>query len=284
MKCSIQCIHFFMSFPFFLCSRKYAAHCSVIASRFALPAFNHPAPIPIKREGGYERLRVGYVIIKQLISKLFNHLYFCSICTKKFFVIFMCGKLLGCRYVSSDFGNHPLSHLMGSVFGMHNRKNVEVFNVVLFDLFVFHIIFLLCLMYCYQCMQVFCYALSANDGTEWRQRIQSEAEHFVDVSAMSSDAIAKMINEDKIHILVNLNGYTKVGCNIFLLMIHKYSNFNELLHTWLYPTDFTCHSTKLTRVDEHLLQEGIEQVIKHLAGGIYPPGLVGSSVVGKRET
>lgn len=60
-------------------------------------------------------------------------------------------------------------------------------------------------------IQVFCYALSANDGTEWRQRIQSEAEHFVDVSAMSSDSIAKMINEDKIHILVNLNGYTKVG-------------------------------------------------------------------------
>lgn len=28
--------------------------------------------------------------------------------------------------MSSDFGNHPLSHLMGSVFGMHNREHVEV--------------------------------------------------------------------------------------------------------------------------------------------------------------
>lgn len=35
------------------------------------------------------------------------------------------------RYVSSDFGNHPLSHLMGSVFGMHDRANIEV---VLFPL------------------------------------------------------------------------------------------------------------------------------------------------------
>ena len=59
-------------------------------------------------------------------------------------------------------------------------------------------------------MQVFCYALSANDGSEWRLRIQSEAEHFIDVSSMSSDMIARLINEDKIHILVNLNGYTKV--------------------------------------------------------------------------
>ncbi|GAY56673.1 hypothetical protein CUMW_173700 [Citrus unshiu] len=133
-------------------SRKYASHCSIIASRFALPPFNHPVPIPIRHDGGLRRLRVGYV--------------------------------------SSDFGNHPLSHLMGSVFGMHNKENVEVF----------------------------CYALSPNDGTEWRQRTQSEAEHFVDVSTMSSDMIAKLINEDKIQILINLNGYTKGARNEIFAM------------------------------------------------------------------
>ncbi|KAK3013684.1 hypothetical protein RJ639_009167 [Escallonia herrerae] len=116
-------------------SRKYAQHCSVIASRYSLPSFNHPSPLPIKGGGRIGRLRIGYV--------------------------------------SSDFGNHPLSHLMGSVFGMHARENVEVF----------------------------CYALSPNDGTEWRLRTQTEAEHFVDVSAMSSDMIARLINEDQIHIL-----------------------------------------------------------------------------------
>ncbi|KAJ8755499.1 hypothetical protein K2173_019297 [Erythroxylum novogranatense] len=133
-------------------SRKYAAHCSLIATRYSLPAFNHPARLPIKSEGRNGRLRIGYV--------------------------------------SSDFGNHPLSHLMGSVFGMHNRENVEVF----------------------------CYALSPNDGTEWRLRIQSEAEHFVDVSSMSSDMIARLINEDKIQILVNLNGYTKGARNEIFAM------------------------------------------------------------------
>ncbi|EOY05087.1 Tetratricopeptide repeat (TPR)-like superfamily protein isoform 2 [Theobroma cacao] len=133
-------------------SCKYAAHCSVIASRYSLARFNYPAPFPVKSENGNGRLRVGYV--------------------------------------SSDFGNHPLSHLMGSVFGMHNRENVEVF----------------------------CYALSPNDGTEWRLRIQSEAEHFIDVSSMSSDIIAKMINEDKIQILVNLNGYTKGARNEIFAM------------------------------------------------------------------
>ncbi|XP_062084033.1 probable UDP-N-acetylglucosamine--peptide N-acetylglucosaminyltransferase SEC isoform X2 [Humulus lupulus] len=129
-------------------SRKYAAHCSVIASRYSLPSFNYLAALSIKSEGGSKRLRVG------------------------------------------DFGNHPLSHLMGSVFGMHDRENVEVF----------------------------CYALCANDGSEWRLRIQSEVEHIIDVSSMSSDMIARMINEDKIQILVNLNGYTKGARNEIFAM------------------------------------------------------------------
>lgn len=33
-------------------------------------------------------------------------------------------------YVSSDLGNHPLSHLMQSVFGMHDRNRFEVRLVV----------------------------------------------------------------------------------------------------------------------------------------------------------
>ncbi|XP_060180923.1 probable UDP-N-acetylglucosamine--peptide N-acetylglucosaminyltransferase SEC [Lycium barbarum] len=132
-------------------SRKYAQHCSVIAARYSLPAFTHPPPLPIKG-GVMTRLRVGYV--------------------------------------SSDFGNHPLSHLMGSVFGMHDKENVEVF----------------------------CYALSPNDGTEWRIRTQTEAEHFIDVSSLTSDVIARMINEDQIQILINLNGYTKGARNEIFAM------------------------------------------------------------------
>ncbi|KAG5614239.1 hypothetical protein H5410_014063 [Solanum commersonii] len=80
-----------------------------------------------------------------------------------------------------DFRNHSVSHLMGSVFGMHDRENVEVF----------------------------CYALRPNGGTEWGIRIQSEAEHFIDVSSLTFDATARMINEDQIQILIDLNGYIK---------------------------------------------------------------------------
>ena len=34
------------------------------------------------------------------------------------------GRRLRVAYVSSDLGNHPLSHLMGSVFGGHDRRKV----------------------------------------------------------------------------------------------------------------------------------------------------------------
>ncbi|KAI9143180.1 glycosyl transferase family 41-domain-containing protein [Paraphysoderma sedebokerense] len=89
-------------------------------------------------------------------------------------------------YVSSDFGNHPLSHLMQSIFGFHDRSR----------------------------FQVFCYALSANDGSEYRKKIEKEAEVFLDVSSWSTEDICNRINKvDGIHVLVNLNGYTKGARN-----------------------------------------------------------------------
>ncbi|XP_011262387.1 UDP-N-acetylglucosamine--peptide N-acetylglucosaminyltransferase 110 kDa subunit isoform X1 [Camponotus floridanus] len=94
-------------------------------------------------------------------------------------------------YVSSDFGNHPTSHLMQSIPGLHDRENVEIF----------------------------CYALSADDGTTFRAKIAREAEHFVDLSQIPCNGkAADRINADGIHILVNMNGYTKGARNeIFAL-------------------------------------------------------------------
>ena len=37
------------------------------------------------------------------------------------------GGRLRIGYVSSDFGNHPTSHLMQSIPGLHDRSKVEIF-------------------------------------------------------------------------------------------------------------------------------------------------------------
>lgn len=101
------------------------------------------------------------------------------------------GARLRIGYVSSDFGNHPTSHLMQSVPGMHDKENVEVF----------------------------CYSLSADDGTNFRSKIGREAEHFVDLSRVPCNGkAADRIYADGIHVLVNMNGYTKGARNeIFAL-------------------------------------------------------------------
>lgn len=92
--------------------------------------------------------------------------------------------------MSSDFGNHPLAHLMQSVFGMHDRSRFEVF----------------------------CFAVTPDDGSIWRRKIQSEVEHFTDISALPHGDAARLISSHRIHVLINLNGYTKGARNeIFAL-------------------------------------------------------------------
>lgn len=93
-------------------------------------------------------------------------------------------------YVSSDFGNHPLSHLMQSVFGMHDRSNIKVT----------------------------CYALTPSDMSTWRKRIEGDAECLRDISQLPNEQAARLIFDDGVHVLVNLNGYTKGSRNeIFAL-------------------------------------------------------------------
>jgi tetratricopeptide (TPR) repeat protein len=88
-------------------------------------------------------------------------------------------------YVSSDFNNHPLAHLMQSVFGLHNTNRVKAY----------------------------CYATTGSDKSVHRQQIEKEAPVFHDASSWSVDRLVQQIVEDEIHILINLNGYTRGARN-----------------------------------------------------------------------
>lgn len=94
-------------------------------------------------------------------------------------------------YVSSDFGNHPLSHLIQSIFGIHDRVSFEIY----------------------------CYALNSPDGSTWRKKIEDEVEHFKDISQLHHGDAAQLIHNDGIHILINLNGYTR-GCKNEIFALH----------------------------------------------------------------
>jgi predicted O-linked N-acetylglucosamine transferase (SPINDLY family) len=88
-------------------------------------------------------------------------------------------------YVSSDFNNHPLAHLMQSVFGMHDTNRV----------------------------QAYCYATTPSDNSVHRRQIQSEAPVFHDASSWSAERLVQQIVQDGVHILINLNGYTRGARN-----------------------------------------------------------------------
>ncbi|EOD45892.1 putative udp-n-acetylglucosaminyltransferase protein [Neofusicoccum parvum UCRNP2] len=88
-------------------------------------------------------------------------------------------------YVSSDFNNHPLAHLMQSVFGMHNRMRVKAY----------------------------CYATTMSDNSPHRQQIERESPVFYDAHSWSAEKLVQQIVKDGIHILINLNGYTRGARN-----------------------------------------------------------------------
>ncbi|EEH11231.1 UDP-N-acetylglucosaminyltransferase [Histoplasma capsulatum G186AR] len=92
---------------------------------------------------------------------------------------------LNVGYVSSDFNNHPLAHLMQSVFGLHNPHRVKAF----------------------------CYATTSSDNSVHRKQIEREAPVFRDVSNWPVDRLVEQIVKDEIHILINLNGYTRGARN-----------------------------------------------------------------------
>ncbi|KIV90444.1 hypothetical protein PV10_07751 [Exophiala mesophila] len=92
---------------------------------------------------------------------------------------------LNVGYVSSDFNNHPLAHLMQSVFGLHDPRSVRAI----------------------------CYATTASDSSTHRRQIEREAPIFHDASSWGVERLVNQIVQDEIHVLVNLNGYTRGARN-----------------------------------------------------------------------
>lgn len=74
---------------------------------------------------------------------------------------------------------------MQSVFGLHNPSRARAF----------------------------CYATTASDNSVHRQQIERESPVFRDASTWSADRLVQQIVQDEIHILVNLNGYTRGARN-----------------------------------------------------------------------
>jgi predicted O-linked N-acetylglucosamine transferase (SPINDLY family) len=83
-------------------------------------------------------------------------------------------------YVSADYHGHPTMHLMNGLFGLHDRTRFEVSA----------------------------YSIGIDDGSDYRRRVVTEAEHFHDIRGEGAADSARRIFADGIDILVDLKGFT----------------------------------------------------------------------------
>lgn len=86
-------------------------------------------------------------------------------------------------YLSPKYRNHPGAHLMGGLFNAHDRDGFEIFA----------------------------YSTGPDDGSIYRRRAEAEAEHFTDLRCESIGDCVERIRSDRIHILIDLAGYTTGG-------------------------------------------------------------------------
>jgi predicted O-linked N-acetylglucosamine transferase (SPINDLY family)/thioredoxin-like negative regulator of GroEL len=91
-------------------------------------------------------------------------------------------------YLSSDYCSHAMSYLIAELFERHDRARFEVYG----------------------------YCATLEDGSAVRQRVLAAFDHVRRVRDLTDEAAARLIREDEIDILVDLNGITD-GSRIALL-------------------------------------------------------------------
>ena len=85
-------------------------------------------------------------------------------------------------YISSDFREHAVGFSMTEVVELHDRSQTEIFAY-------------------------YCGSVRGTDPTQVRTK--AAADHWLDISGMDEAQAARKIHADGIHILIDLNGYTK---------------------------------------------------------------------------
>jgi predicted O-linked N-acetylglucosamine transferase (SPINDLY family) len=91
-------------------------------------------------------------------------------------------------YLSSDFCRHAMSYLIAELFERHDRTRFEVYG----------------------------YCSSPDDGSEVRTRVIRSFDHFRIIKHIDDGQAARLIRDDEIDILIDLNGLT-AGARIQIL-------------------------------------------------------------------
>jgi len=86
-------------------------------------------------------------------------------------------------YLSPDFREHPVAYAIAETIERHDRTRFEVLG----------------------------YSYGPDDRSTLRRRFETAFDRFVDLHAAGNDEAARQINSDGVHVLIDLNGYTRLG-------------------------------------------------------------------------
>ncbi|MEX1108545.1 MAG: tetratricopeptide repeat protein, partial [Dongiaceae bacterium] len=86
-------------------------------------------------------------------------------------------------YLSSDYRDHAVGHLVASMFDRHDRNRFEVIG----------------------------YSIGPDDGSHWRHRAEQGFDRLVDLQSLGDRDAAARISEDGIDILIDINGLTALA-------------------------------------------------------------------------
>ncbi|MEX2201730.1 MAG: tetratricopeptide repeat protein [Dongiaceae bacterium] len=86
-------------------------------------------------------------------------------------------------YMSSDYRDHAVGHLVASMFDLHDRVRFEVIG----------------------------YSIGPDDGSPWRQRAAQGFDRLADLQSLGDLDAARRIRDDGIDILIDINGLTALA-------------------------------------------------------------------------
>jgi protein O-GlcNAc transferase len=90
-------------------------------------------------------------------------------------------KKIRLGYLSSDFRNHVMGHLLKNIFALHDRQFFEVY----------------------------CYSTGKNDNSIFRESIVNGCDKFRDLEKSDNIEVGQCIYDDQVDILIDIMGFTK---------------------------------------------------------------------------
>ena len=90
-------------------------------------------------------------------------------------------KKITLGYLSSDYRDHPIGHLISGLFAEHDRDGFEVFA----------------------------YSSGEDDASAYRRKVEEGSDRFIDISALGDVEAARRVFEDGVDILIDVNGHTE---------------------------------------------------------------------------